>query len=54
MSSVPEKSVRCSEVSAIEDVHYKKVSLYDATQKYTRESFLTHTVELVLEFKRMR
>ena len=28
MSSVPEKSVRCREVSAIKDVRYKEVSLY--------------------------
>ena len=28
ISSVPEKSVRCREVSAIKDVRYKEVSLY--------------------------
>ena len=28
ISSVPEKSVHCREVSAIKDVRYKEVSLY--------------------------
>ena len=34
ISSVPEKSARCREVSAIKDVPYKKVSLYHSDEVF--------------------
>ena len=40
ISSVPEKSVLCREVSAIKDVRYKEVSLYWMKIRPCKETFV--------------